>query len=101
MSTLTKVDPMSWAKVYAVLVMIGVAIVGLLQIIFAASFSGLISSVGGNAAGVGASVAGFGFLGLIILIPVSGGIAFVVGLITTYILNLVLGWVGGIKLELK
>ncbi len=101
MTTLTKVDPMSWAKVYAVMAMLMVTIIGTLQLIFLSLLTPFLTSLGeGQIQGLGASVAGFGVLGLIVFIPVSGGIAFVVGWIGALLLNLVLKWTGGLKLEL-
>lgn len=105
MTTLTKVDPMSWAKVYAVATMLIVAVFGLLNLLFLSSLSPVITSIGfEQVSGTGLSfgaLAGFGVVGLIFMIPVSGLVAFVVGLIGAYILNLVLRWTGGLKLELN
>ncbi|MFM8912259.1 MAG: hypothetical protein ACKOE6_04970 [Flammeovirgaceae bacterium] len=44
---------------------------------------------------------GFGFLSIIIFPILYGGIGFVAGLIGAAIYNLIAGWVGGIKIELK
>ena len=87
---------MSWAKVYAVLAMLVVAIVGVLQLILLSSLSSIITSAGGaQVQGLGASVAGLGVIGLVIMIPVAGVVAFLVGFIGAFLLNLVLKWVGG------
>ncbi len=101
MSTLSKIDVMSWAKFQAIFAMIIMAVVGIFQLVVFSSLSSMIKSVGGEqAAGLGGVLAGLGFVGLLIGIPVAGVAGFVGGLVGGWLCNVVLKWIGGIKLEL-
>lgn len=101
MSTVTKIDVMSWAKFQAIFAMIIMAVVGILQLAVFSSLSSFMKSVGGEqAAGFGGALAGIGFIGLLIGIPIAGIAGFIGGLVGGWLCNVVLKWIGGIKLEL-
>ncbi|MBI2638984.1 hypothetical protein HYW83_05340 [Candidatus Peregrinibacteria bacterium] len=93
---------MSWAKFQAIFAMIIMAVVGILQLVVFSSLSSVMTSIGGEqAAGFGGMIAGIGFVGLLIGIPVAGAVGFVGGLVGGWLCNVVLKWIGGIKLELS
>ncbi len=88
---LTRIEPMSLAKVSAV-------IYGVMMLLFALPYGCILSAVGDQFGGSGLG-AGLG-LGLIISMPIAGAIGgFIGGLITAFIYNLVAGWVGGVEIE--
>jgi hypothetical protein len=93
MKEIRRIDIMSYAKVYAVIF----AIIGFLAGLFVGALGGLISEMSGSS-GLGG---GFGFLSIIIFPILYGGLGFVFGIIGAAIYNLIAGWVGGIKIELK
>ncbi|GEM_PF-3021825 len=102
MSTLTKIDVMSWAKFQAIFAMIVMAVVGIIQVVLLSSLSSVFKSMGGvvEGANVGGALAGIGFVGVLIGIPVAGAAGFVGGLVGGWLCNVVLKWVGGLKFEL-
>jgi len=97
MKEIKKLDIISCAKIHAVVL----AIFGLIVGLFIGAFSSLISSFSDDADEVGFKFKSFGLFSIIIF-PIIYAIAgFIGGLITGAIYNLVAGWVGGIKIELK
>lgn len=91
--TITRVDPMSLAKVFAVLY------AGLL-FLFALPMGclGMMGSAMSDSP-YGAAFGGFG-LASIITLPLFGAIAgFIGGLIQALLYNVVAGWVGGVQVE--
>lgn len=105
MHTLTKVDPMSWAKVQAVMTMLVMAVMWLLQLVLFSSVASFLGGLGrqGMMGGVnvGGMMAGVGVVGLVIMVPVVGGFSFIFGYLGALVFNLVLKWLGGVKFEMK
>ncbi len=95
---LTRIEPISLGKVYAVIY----AVICLLFALPMACFSSMMGSMVGSEYGdAGVAFGGFGLLSIII-IPLMGAIGgFIGGLITGFVYNLVAGWVGGVELEFE
>ncbi len=92
---LTRIEPMSMGKVYAVL---GALYGLLLGIPFACAMSMMGNAINQFGDGGGA-VGGLGIAALIGY-PIGGAIGgFIGGIITAFVYNLVAGWVGGIDME--
>jgi len=85
-----KIDILSLAKVQGLVM----AAIGLLMGLFFASLGTAMSSMMGSSQG-------FGFAAVIFMPIMYGIFGFVGGAIGAFIYNLVAGWIGGIKLELK
>ena len=98
MQEIRRIDVVSLAKIEGALG----AVIGLIVGIFAAIIG---VAVGGIADLGGTGIPGMGlFIGAaaIIFLPIFYGVAgFIGGLIVAALYNLVAGWVGGIKIELK
>ena len=88
---LSRIDPMSYAKVYgAIAAMLGL-VIGVLYAFFAMAFS---SMLGGES--IGGAIA----IGMVIGFPILYGVlAFVLGLLMAWIYNVVAARIGGIELE--
>ncbi len=94
---LTRIEPMSMAKIYAV---IG-AFYGLLIGVPFACIASMVGSQLSQFSDGGAAVGGLG-LAAIIIYPIGGALCgFIGGLIGALIYNLVAGWVGGIEIEFE
>jgi len=92
---LTRIEPMSLAKVYAVLGALYGLLVGLPIACFMSMMGSAIEQYGGSGGGMG----GVG-LAAIIIYPIMGAIGgFIGGIITAFVYNLVAGWVGGVEME--
>ena len=104
MHKLTYVDPMSWAKVQAVMTMLLMILMWALRAIFffpAASFGGRLGMMGGYYGNMMNFGGGLYAGRLLIMIPVAGIVSFAVGYVGAWLLNVVLKWLGGIKFEMK
>ncbi|MDX1438744.1 MAG: hypothetical protein R3284_02470 [Rubricoccaceae bacterium] len=92
---LTRIEPMSMAKVYAVLGALYGLLIGLPFACFASMVGSQLSQFGDG----GGAAGGIGILALI-MYPIFGAIGgFIGGLISAFVYNLVAGWVGGIEME--
>ncbi len=96
MFTLKKIDPLSVAKVYAILFLI----VGIVEnaIILSAAAMHL------GSAGVLSHIAGipaFFILAFVVLVLMFILFGFLVGLVGSWLYNVIAGWVGGVKIDLK
>jgi hypothetical protein len=92
MKEIKRIDVMSYAKIYAVIF----AAIGLIAGLTIAALGSFFAEMSGTS-----SFGNFGALSIIVFPLLYGGIGFVAGLITAGIYNLLAGWVGGIKIELK
>lgn len=92
---LTRIEPMSMAKIYAVLG----ALYGLLIGIPFACVASMVGSQLSQFGDGGAAAGGIG-LAAIIIYPIGGAVGgFIGGLISAFVYNLVAGWVGGVEME--
>jgi hypothetical protein len=89
--TLKRIDPLTTAKLEALLMGIFGLIIGFVYGIFGAAFG----AIGGSAL-IGA---GIGIAAIILLPIMYAVIGFLAGLIGAALYNLVAGWIGGIKME--
>ena len=93
---LTRIEPMSMGKVYAVLGALYGLLLGIPWACAASMMGSAISQYGGSG---GAGMAGVG-VAAIIIGPIMGAIGgFIGGIITAFVYNLVAGWVGGVEME--
>ncbi len=92
MKEIKRIDIMSYAKIYAVIF----AVIGLLAGLIIAAVGSFFTELRGSS-GFG----NFGALSIIIFPILYGCLGFVAGMIAAGIYNLLAGWVGGIKIELK
>ncbi len=91
----TRVEPISVAKVFAVLY----AVFALLFALPMGCFGAMMGAAMNDASGVGNVFGGLGIASLITF-PLMGAVAgFIGGLIYGFLYNLVAGWVGGIEIE--
>jgi len=92
---LTRIDPMSLAKVYAVLGALYGLLLGIPFACLASMMGNAINQYGDG----GAAIGGLG-LAAIIMYPIGGAIGgFIGGIISGFVYNLVAGWVGGIEMD--
>lgn len=91
-TVLRRIEPVSLAKVYAV-------VTGALMLIFALPAGCMVAVVGGASGEVGGLGAGLGIV-IAVLYPVIGAVmGFVIGWLYGFIYNLVADRVGGVELE--
>ena len=92
---LKRIDPMSYAKVYAAITVLVVFVICLIYALFIFAFSGM---MGGEAGAIGAGFA----IAMVIFGPlIYGVIVFIFGLLTAWLYNLIAARIGGIELELE
>lgn len=92
MRTVTRIDPVSLAKIFGILY----AVFGVVYGLMLAGFSALMAASGVSEMAV---FAGFGLVG-VIASPVLFGISgFLGGLLMGFLYNLVAGWIGGVQVE--
>lgn len=92
---LTRIEPMSMAKIYAVIGALYGLLIGVPFACMAAMIGSQLSQYGDG----GAAAGSIGFAAIIIY-PIGGAIGgFIGGLISAFVYNLVAGWVGGIEME--
>lgn len=95
---ITRVEPMSVAKIFAVLYAVFALLFALPMGCFGAMMGSAMSDASGAPNPFGA-LGGFGIASMI-MFPLMGAVAgFIGGLIYGFLYNLVAGWVGGIEVE--
>ncbi len=91
MAVVTRIEPLSLAKVFGILY----AVLGLLYGAMLAAFGSIFAAMGGPYASIGGLGIG-ALIGFPIFFAVTG---FIGGLIMGALYNLVAGWVGGVEVE--
>ncbi len=92
---LKRIDPMSYAKVYAAITVLVVFVICLLYALFIFAFAGMMGG-GAEAIGIGLAIA------MVIFGPIIYGIiVFIFGLLIAWVYNLIAARIGGIELEFE
>ena len=92
---LKRIDPISFAKLYAVVMALVAFVFLLLYALFIMSFAGM---MGGDAGAIGAGLA----IGMVIIGPIACAIMyFLIGLLMAWLYNLVAGRIGGVEVEFE
>ena len=92
---LKRIDPMSYAKVYAVITALVVFVFCLIYAFFIIAFAGM---MGEEAGAIGAGIA----IVVVIVAPIAYGIlVFLLGLLMAWLYNVVAARIGGIELEFE
>jgi len=90
------IDPMSFGKIYAVIM----AIVGFIYGIIIVGLIAPLMAVYGGAASVG-MMAGLGIIGIVLMVILFAILGFIAGVIGAWIYNIVASRIGGIRIELS
>ncbi len=92
---LKRIDPMSYAKVYAVITALVVFVICLIYAFFIIAFAGM---MGDGAGAIGAGIA----IVVVIVGPIVYGIlVFLLGLLMAWLYNVVAARIGGVELEFE
>lgn len=104
MKEVKRVDVISLAKIYGLVMAVGGLVLGILVTVFSALLGGLAAGINRpGPAGFG-SMLGFGSMGIfgIVFIPIMLGVlGFISGAVGAIIYNNVADFIGGVKLELE
>ncbi len=92
---LKRIDPMSFAKMYAAVAALVIFVICLIYALFILAFAGM---MGGEAGAIGAGVA----IAMVIFGPIIYGImVFLIGLLMAWLYNLIAARIGGVELEFE
>lgn len=92
---LKRIDPMSYAKVYAVITALVIFVICLIYAFFIIAFAGMF---GEDAGAIGAGIA----IAIVIIAPIVYGImVFLLGLLMAWLYNVVAARIGGVEFDFE